>query len=66
MDFQEILFNSYAQGVSSLETCQTWFTKLNLDEQRQALRKAIFLLIQAHPSSELIQQAVTNAPINRP
>ena len=63
MDFQEILFNSYAHGVTSLETCQTWFTKMDSDEQRQTLEKVLFLLVQAQPSPEVIHQAVVNSPI---
>ncbi|ARK12912.1 DUF5958 family protein [Fibrella sp. ES10-3-2-2] len=63
MDFQEILFNSYAQGINSLETCQNWFANLNSDDQRQAFQKVLFLLVQAHPSPELIHQAVVNSPI---
>ncbi len=63
MNFQETLFNSYAHGVTSVEQCQAWFGKLTIDEQQQALRNVLSLLIQAHPSPALIQQAAANGPI---
>ncbi len=63
MTFQETLFNSYAHGVTSVEQCQAWFSKLAIDEQQQALRNILSLLIQAHPSPAMIQQAATDGPI---
>ncbi|VXB97299.1 conserved hypothetical protein [Flavobacterium sp. 9AF] len=63
LDTEEIILNRFAQDQKTLEEVLMWFDAFDKQKQRELVFLTNFYLRQAHPSQELIENAIYLIPL---
>ncbi|MFO7936636.1 MAG: DUF5958 family protein [Kiritimatiellia bacterium] len=54
----EVFINQVAQGLEPMEEAVEWFNGLDRGDQRQTLRDVNYMALQAHPSTEVVNECI--------
>jgi hypothetical protein len=65
MTEEEIIINKIAQDKIDFEKGVLWYDGLQEDKQKRVIEKLILFVQQSHPTKELIDIGLSNAPIKQ-
>lgn len=60
---EEIMINSFAQEIITLDEIIIWFENSTIEQQRDFINKASICLNQSRPSKEIIDNGIKSVPL---
>lgn len=65
MNNEDLLFNRIAQDKESVEKAIYYYDKASDQKKNELIKKILFLLMQAHPSKESIEEGIIKSSIKK-